>query len=41
MVYPGGKHGWGGNQSNHSTNENNLFIYKYLLGKEMPKAMWR
>ncbi|PWU05102.1 MAG: peptidase S9 family protein [Bacteroidetes bacterium] len=41
MVYPGGKHGWGGNQSMHSTNENNLFIYRNLLGKEMPKIMWR
>jgi dipeptidyl-peptidase-4 len=41
MVYPGGRHGWGGPQSAHSTNENNLFIYKNLLKKEMPAAMWR
>jgi dipeptidyl-peptidase 4 len=41
MVYPGGRHGWGGNQSMHSTNENNMFIYKNLLQKEMPKAMLR
>ncbi len=39
MLYPGGRHGWKGNQSLHSTNENNMFIYKYLLNKEMPKAM--
>ena len=41
MLYPGGKHGWGGNQSFHSTNENNLFIYKNLLGRDMPAIMWR
>ncbi len=41
MVYPGGRHGWGGPQSAHSTNENNLFIYKNLLQKEMPAGMWR
>jgi dipeptidyl-peptidase-4 len=41
MLYPGGRHGWGGNSSVHSTNENNLFIYKNLLRKEMPKEMWR
>lgn len=41
MVYPGGLHGWSGNQRLHSTNENNLFIYKYLLEKEMPDVMER
>jgi dipeptidyl-peptidase 4 len=41
MVYPGGRHGWGGNQSAHSTNENNIFIYKHLLNKEMPSALYR
>jgi len=41
MVYPGGRHGWGGNQSAHSTNENNMFIYKHLLNKEMPSALYR
>ena len=41
MVYPGGRHGWGGNQSSHSTNENNMFIYKNLLNKEMPSALMR
>jgi dipeptidyl-peptidase-4 len=41
MLYPGGRHGWGGPQSAHSTNENNLFIYRNLLGKEMPDAMKR
>jgi dipeptidyl-peptidase 4 len=41
MVYPGGRHGWGGPQSAHSTNENNSFIYRNLLKKEMPAGMWR
>ncbi len=41
MVYPGGLHGWSGNQRLHSTNENNLFIYKNLLRKEMPAVMKR
>jgi dipeptidyl-peptidase-4 len=41
MLYPGGRHGWGGNQQSHSTNENNSFIYKNLLQKEMPAGMVR
>lgn len=41
MVYPGGLHGWSGNQRLHSINENNLFIYKNLLGKAMPDVMER
>jgi dipeptidyl-peptidase-4 len=41
MLYPGGRHGWGGAQSAHSTNENNLFIYRHLLRKEMPAALMR
>ncbi|MEY3186191.1 MAG: hypothetical protein RL675_10 [Bacteroidota bacterium] len=41
MVYPGGRHGWGGNQNAHSTNENNMFIYKHLLKKDMPTILMR
>ncbi|MBX3257278.1 MAG: S9 family peptidase [Chitinophagaceae bacterium] len=41
MVYPGGLHGWGGNQALHSQNENNSFIYRNLLRKEMPGIMLR
>ena len=41
MLYPGGRHGWGGNQSSHSTNENNMFIYKHLLKKDMPSTLVR
>jgi len=39
MLYPGGRHGWGGPQQAHSTNENNTFIYSNLLKKEMPKGL--
>jgi len=41
MLYPGGRHGWGGNQNAHSTNENNMFIYKNLLKKDMPAQLMR
>jgi dipeptidyl-peptidase-4 len=41
MLYPGGRHGWGGSQQAHSTNENNSFIYKNLLQKDVPAAMIR
>ena len=41
MLYPGGRHGWGGNQNAHSTNENNMFIYKHLLKKDMPASLMR
>lgn len=41
MLYPGGRHGWGGNQNAHSTNENNMFIYKHLLKKDIPTALMR
>jgi dipeptidyl-peptidase-4 len=41
MVYPGGRHGWGGVQALHQQNENNMFIYKNLLQKDMPKAMMK
>lgn len=41
MLYPGGRHGWGGNQQFHSSNENNAFIYTNLLKKEIPASMVR
>ncbi|MFN8264980.1 MAG: S9 family peptidase [Chitinophagaceae bacterium] len=43
MVYPGGRHGWRNlpAQDAHSANENALFIYKYLLEKEVPKEILR
>ena len=39
MVYPGGKHGWGGNKGLHFQNLKNQFIYKYLLEKPVNKMV--
>ncbi len=39
MFYSGGRHGWGGNKGLHFQNLKTQFIYKYLLEKEVPKAM--
>ena len=39
MIYPGGRHGWGGNKGTHFQNLKTKFIYKYLLEKEVPKTM--
>lgn len=41
MLYPGGRHGWGGAKGNHFNNLKTKFIYKHLLGKEVPKGMFR
>jgi dipeptidyl-peptidase-4 len=37
MVYPGGRHGWGGNKGTHFQNLKTKFIYKYLLEKPVNK----
>jgi dipeptidyl-peptidase-4 len=37
MVYPGGRHGWGGNKGLHFQNLKTKFIYKYLLEKPVNK----
>jgi dipeptidyl-peptidase-4 len=39
MPYSGGRHGWQGNKWLHYMNMKTKFIYKYLLEKEVPKAM--
>jgi dipeptidyl-peptidase-4 len=39
MIYPTGRHGWGGNKGLHFQNLKTQFIYKYLLGKDVPKQM--
>lgn len=39
MIYPSGKHGWGGQQQVHSQNMINRFIYKEFLEKEIPKEI--
>ena len=41
MIYPGGRHGWGGNKGIHFQNLKTKFIYKYLLEKEVPKGILR
>jgi len=41
MVYPGGKHGWGGNKGMHFQNLKTQFIYKYLLEKPVYKMALR
>ena len=33
MLYPGGRHGWGGAKGKHFTELKNKFIYQYLLEK--------
>ncbi|MCW3090074.1 MAG: peptidase dipeptidylpeptidase domain protein [Ferruginibacter sp.] len=41
MVYPGGRHGWGGNKGLHFQNLKNQFIYKYLLEKPVNKMVMK
>jgi dipeptidyl-peptidase-4 len=38
MLYPGGRHGWGGAKGAHFANLKTKFIYKYLLEKPVPKG---
>jgi dipeptidyl-peptidase-4 len=38
MLYPGGRHGWGGAKGKHFTELKNQFIYKHLLEKAMPAS---
>jgi dipeptidyl-peptidase-4 len=39
MVYPSGLHGWAGTQQAHTQNMINSWVYRTLLGKEMPKEL--
>lgn len=39
MIYPGAFHGYRGYQGTHSTKEDYIFWYKYLLGKTPPKVL--
>jgi dipeptidyl-peptidase-4 len=39
MIYPGGRHGWGGNKGLHFQNLKTKFIYKYLLEKPVNKLL--
>ena len=39
MIYPGGRHGWGGNKGLHFQNLQTQFIYRYLLEKPVYKML--
>ena len=38
MLYPGGRHGWGGAKSKHFVDLKNKFIYNHLLDKAVPQS---
>ncbi len=39
MLYPNGRHGWGGAKGLHFDNLKTQFIYKYLLEKPVPEGL--
>ena len=39
MLYPGGRHGWGGEKGVHFNNLKTRFIYQHLLEKPIPKGL--
>jgi dipeptidyl-peptidase-4 len=41
MLYPGGRHGWGGPKAAHLRNETYRFYYEKLLGKPFPEELFR
>lgn len=41
MVYPGGRHGWGGAKGAHSRAESMRFYYRYLLEKPFPEDVFQ
>ncbi len=41
LLYPGGRHGWGGPKAAHLRNETNRFYYEQLLGKQFPEELFR
>lgn len=41
MIYPSGRHGWGGNRGLHFQNLKTRFIYRNLLEKEVPQEILR
>ncbi len=41
MIYPTGRHGWGGNKGLHFQNLKTKYIYKYLLEKPAPAGILR
>ncbi|MFT3979466.1 MAG: DPP IV N-terminal domain-containing protein [Ferruginibacter sp.] len=41
MIYPTGRHGWGGNKGLHFQNLKIKYIYRFLLQKEVPAGLLR
>ena len=41
MLYPGGRHGWGGPKAVHSRAESYRFYYRYLLQKPFPEELFK
>ena len=41
MLYPGGRHGWGGPKAVHLRTENYRFYYRHLLRKEFPEELFK
>ena len=39
MLYPGGRHGWGGPKRVHSTREGVQFWFRHFLGKELDEEV--
>lgn len=39
MIYPGGRHGWGGLKTPHDKAERYRFYYEHLLNKPVPAAL--
>lgn len=39
MIYPGGRHGWGGAKGQHFDNLKTQYIYKHLLEKPVPEGL--
>ena len=40
MLYPGGRHGFGGPKATHLQSETYRFYYKYILQKEFPSSLF-
>jgi dipeptidyl-peptidase-4 len=40
MLYPGGRHGWGGSKAVHLRNETYRFYYEQLLAKPFPENLF-
>jgi dipeptidyl-peptidase 4 len=40
MMYPGGRHGWGGPKAVHLRSDNYRFFYLYLLRKNFPEQLF-